>query len=135
MEKRLTGKVLRAWFWTAKVLRLERVEKHVAELERSHNALKRVYRISKEQLEDSFDRAQLGCRACTKTLSISRRCMSPGAGGAPTEDVEWHNYGHAIVVGEHSVQFCWRCRGKECDEESGAHSPRMCGFQAALSAP
>ncbi len=133
MEKRLMGNVLRAWFWTAKVLRLERLEKRVEELQQSHTALKRVYSISKqqftpEQQEYRADRAQFDCEACAKTLGISRRCMSPGA---TTEDMESHNYGHAIVVGEDSVKFCLRCHG---DEERGEPSPRMCGFKAALSA-
>lgn len=125
--------VLREWFWTAKVLRLERLEKEVGKLERSHKALKRVWSVSKQQFTPQH---KSNCEACVKTLSISRRCMSPGAAGAPTEDIEFRNYAHAIVVGEDSVKFCLRCHGQLSIEGSEpGHSPRMCGFKAALSAP
>jgi hypothetical protein len=124
MATRLMRNVLREWFWTAKLLRLDRLEKHVEELEQCSRALKRVYHISKEQLKDS-------CEGCAKTLSISRRCMSPGAEGAPTKDKEQAGYVHAIVVGESSVQFCLQCRGQQDDNDDG-HAPRMSGFLAAL---
>ena len=119
-------KVLRAWCGTARELHDARslavLEQHAAELEKlqrqSHAALLRVYRSSGREQRARAERGQSGCQACAQNEGISRRCLSPGTEGAPTADMEGHGYGHAIVVGEHGVQFCLRCRGAEGERHS-----------------
>ena len=129
----LLRRAWRAWRQTARDLRLARLEREVAALrqgkEQCHAALARVYRSSGREQRARAERGQSGCEACAQNEGISRRCMSPGTEGAPTEDMECANYGHAIVVGEHGIQFCLRCRGAESER----HSPRPCGVLEPLT--
>ncbi len=137
MRSAMLRKVLQAWCGTAKELRdarrLAELERRCSDLEQlqrqSHAALRRVHRISGDGQLARAERGQPGCLACARNAGISRRCLSPGAAGVPTEDMEWHDYGHAIVVGKHGVQFCLRCRG----EEGERHSLRPCGVLEPLT--
>jgi len=137
VRRRLMQRALREWCGTAKKLRdgrrLAVLEKIMSELEevqkKQKDALSRVHQNSAEWQLIRADRGQPGCVACAKNQSISRRCMSPCCDGVPTDCMENSSGGHAIVVGEHGVQFCLRCRGKD----SEPHSPRPCGVLEPLT--
>jgi hypothetical protein len=80
-------RVWRAWWQTARDLRLERLDRQVAELQalqrQSHAALLRVYRNSGHEQRARAERGQSGCEACAQNEGISLRCMSSGTEGPP----------------------------------------------------
>ena len=99
----------------------------------NHITLREVYHNSGREQRARAERKLPGCEACCANEGISRRCMSPGTEGAPSDDMQCWDDVHAIDVGEEGIIFCEECRGMDIDVR---HRPRWrqlpCGSLCAL---
>jgi hypothetical protein len=79
----------------------------------NHITLREVYHNSGREQLARAERNLPGCERCCANVGISRRCMSPGIEGAPSDDMQRCDDVHAIEIGEEGIIFCKRCRGMD----------------------
>ena len=128
----------RAWCTRRFVKFLQRRVEDLQKLQgESHAALCKVYDNSGREQRARAERGQSGCEACAQNEGISRRCMSPGTEGPPSDVMQWHDEVHAIEVGEYGTKFCRTCRGLQGhsggSQHDDRHLPNWCGVLEPLT--